>query len=54
MNTNDEELKQLIACELDPLSFLDACGISFEELIDLVFPELNEEQRQELERITAS
>ena len=48
---HDDELKLRITSEWDVTDFLDCVGWSFEDLIDIVFDELNEEQRQELERV---
>lgn len=52
MKTNHEELMSLIESKLDVTEFLDACGLSFAELLQIVLPELNEEQIEELDRIT--
>lgn len=50
-NLDNEQLKDQIEHELDIYQFMDCLGLSFRELIDLVFDAgVNEEQRQELER----
>lgn len=49
MTDDIEELKLLIAHNLDVLEFLDILGISFPELIDIL-QEQCEEQRQDLLR----
>ena len=51
---NDEELKIRVAHELDVSEFMDACDISFAELIDIVFDELDEEQKENLIRTIAN
>lgn len=48
--TNDEELQDLITSKMDVVEFLDTIEMSFEELVAIVFPELNEEQRSQLKR----
>jgi len=43
-------LKDLLEAELDVLQFLDLVGMSFREVIDMVFNEgVSEETRQKLE-----
>lgn len=51
---HNDELKSLISKELDVAEFLDTIEMSFEELIEIVFPELNEEQRSRLEQTFTS
>lgn len=50
MWTNDEELKEKIAAQLDLLEFLDLVQLTYEEVIDIIFKELNDEQKEELTR----
>ena len=48
-NIDNEQLKDQIEYELDVLQFLDLTGISFRELIDIVFDSgLSGEQLDEL------
>jgi hypothetical protein len=47
---NDQELKIKVAATLDVVEFLDTVQMSFAELLDIVFDELNEEQKEELTR----
>ncbi len=48
-NIDNEQLKDQIEYELDVLQFLDLTGISFRELIDIVFDSgLSAEQLDEL------
>ena len=47
---NDQELKIKVAATLDVVEFLDIVQMSFAELLDIVFDELNEEQKEELTR----
>jgi hypothetical protein len=47
---HEEELKLRIAAELDETQFIDLCGLTFPELIDIVFETLSEEQKEELAR----
>ena len=50
-NLDDEQIKDQIEHELDIYQFMDCLGISFRELIDLVFDAgVNEEQRGAFER----
>ena len=51
---DDEELKLRVVHELDVSEFMDTCDISFAELIDIVFDELDEEQKENLIRTIAS
>lgn len=46
----DEELKLLVVNQLDVLEFLDIIGMDFAELVQLVFEDLNEDAREELQR----
>ena len=50
MLIDDEELKLLLAHELDVVEFLDTLDMTFEELLDIVFIELDDEQKEKLER----
>lgn len=47
---HDDELKLLIAARLDITEFLDLCELSFDEVIDIIFETLNEEQKEVLAR----
>ena len=46
----DEELQLRIAHELDVVDFLDIIEMPFAELLTIIFPELDEEQREALKR----
>lgn len=50
MWTNDEELKEQIAAQLDLIEFLDIVQLTYIEVIDIIFKELNDEQKEELKR----
>jgi len=50
MLIDDEELKLRLAHELDVVEFLDTLDMTFEELLDIVFIELDDEQKEKLER----
>lgn len=50
MLINDEELKLRIAHELDIVEFLDTVQWSFTDLLEVVFNELDDEQKEELAR----
>ncbi len=47
---NEEELKLRVTHELDVLEFMDTIEMSFAELLDIIFPELDEEQKEDLAR----
>ena len=47
---NDEELKLQVVAQLDVLEFLDIISMDFAELVDLIFEDLNEDAKEELER----
>ena len=50
-NLDDEQLKDLLAGELDVMQLLDILGMSFREVIDMVFDSgLTLEQRELLMR----
>lgn len=50
-NLDDEQIKDLLQAELDVLQFLDLLGMTFRELIDMVFDQgITEEQRDWLMR----
>ncbi len=50
-NVDEEQLKDQLEHELDVLQFLDLVGLSFREVIDMVFEQgLHEDTRQDLER----
>lgn len=50
-NTDDEQLKDLLAGELDVMQLLDILGMSFREVIDMVFDQgVSQEQRELLMR----
>ncbi len=45
---NDEELKLLVSAELDIIEFMDCIGMSFDELIEVVWDSISEEGKAEL------
>jgi hypothetical protein len=47
---NDEELRLQVVAQLDVLEFLDIISMDFAELVDLIFEDLNEDAKEELER----
>ena len=46
---NDEELKVLVAAELDILEVLDIVGMDYEEILDILWEHFSEEGKQELQ-----
>lgn len=50
MDVDEEDLKDLIKAALDPTIFLDLVGWDFGDMVDGLYDQLNEEQREELKR----
>ena len=50
MDIDNEDLKDLVKASLEPILFLDIVGWEFSDMVDILFDELDEEQREELKR----